>query len=99
MTNLNSAEQILKRLIKKSNRGFRGYPVIEISFYGEKKFSATKAVLRIQLEEGDEVRHFTTMTAEADIRRNAEVIQEIEKLIIDRKFPSLSISTEVKLTK
>ena len=49
------AYQPVKRLSKKVRRGFRGYPVATIAFYGPDAGRASKVAVGIVMTEGDEV--------------------------------------------
>ncbi len=73
-----SGEQARKRLGKKAKRGFRGFPVATIAFYGPDGSMATKVAVGIILgqdREPAELRRW--LTEGADIRGDAQVAEEI----------------------
>ena len=59
------AYQPVKRLSKKVRRGFRGYPVATIAFYGPDAGRASKVAVGIVMTEGEEVADLATL----DVRR------------------------------
>jgi hypothetical protein len=75
-------EKAKKRIAKQVKKGFKGYPQIAISYFGENIDCATQVVVQFTLEEGAEVQEerFASMT---DAREN-EVIQSALVKIIER---------------
>jgi hypothetical protein len=71
-------ERARKRLGKKAKRGFRGYPVATIAFYGPNNTTATKLTVGIVPAEHADVsdlrRWFSKTT---DIRNDATVAQDV----------------------
>jgi len=71
-----------KRLQKKSKRGFRGYPVATIGFYGPDDSTASKVAVGIIAGENEEAlaleRWFSNDT---DIRNSPEIGEEIQEFI------------------
>ncbi len=62
------AYQPVKRLSKKARRGFRGYPVATIAFYGPDTGRASKVAVGIVMAEGEDV---------ADLRRWTSVDRDV----------------------
>ncbi len=66
------------KLKKKAKRGFRGYPIATVTYYGPDDKRASKASVGIILEEGGEVDPLQRWFNEAsDIRLDARVAEEI----------------------
>ena len=68
-------------LAKKARRGFRGYPIATIAFYGPDNMRASKVAIGIVRAEGadPEMRHM--FSDEGDIRKDMEIAEEILKLL------------------
>ena len=67
----------MKRLRRKTKRGFRGYPVGTIAFYGPDDSRASKVVVAILESEGSEPSEMQKWYSEdTDLRRNEEVLEE-----------------------
>jgi len=77
-------------LAKKARKGFRGYPVATISFYGPTDSFASKAAVGIVLHEGGEAdlleRWFSD---EVDIRFNRPIIRQIGEFIRSHNVKSV----------
>src|SRR4051812_45932864 len=70
--------QAVKRLGKKARRGFRGYPVATIAFYGPDNRMATKAAVAIVLaaeQEPADLRRW--LSHDRDVRTDPEIATEI----------------------
>ncbi len=71
-------ERARKRLGKRAKKGFRGYPVATVAFYGPNDVTATKLTVGIVLTEGADVadlrRWFSDRT---DIRVDTTVAEEV----------------------
>jgi len=69
-------------LAKRAKRGFRGYPVATIAFYGPSAHCASKVVVAIVEEEGKEPHILRTWHCEeGDIRQDDEIGYEIVQFI------------------
>ena len=68
-----------KRLSKKAKRGFRGWPVATVAFYGPDDTRATKVSVGILPSEGDEVSELRRWFSEGsgDIRNDASVTDQV----------------------
>ncbi len=69
-----------KRLSKKINKGFQGYPSVTIAYYGPNDKLATKVVLGYIAEENAEAQIETFIT-KTDIREDITVQTAIIKII------------------
>jgi hypothetical protein len=69
-------------LTKKARRGFRGYPVATIAFYGPDARRATKVAVGIVRSEGGEPDPLERWFAEeGDIRKDPTVLEEVLELV------------------
>ena len=70
--------QAVKRLGKKARRGFRGYPVATIAFYGPDNRMATKVAVAIVLaaeQEPAELRRW--LSEDRDVRTDPQIATEV----------------------
>jgi len=65
-----------KALRKKAKKGFRGYPIATVAFYGPTDQKATKLVVSVIAREDAEPDPMRKWFSEADLRRDAEVLAE-----------------------
>lgn len=81
-----------KRIAKQVKKGFKGYPQISLSYFGESADVATEVVVRFTLEEGAEPQEerFATKT---DARED-EVIQSALVKIIERANANTVVEIE-----
>ena len=76
------AYQPVKRLSKKGRRGFRGYPVATIAFYGPDAGRASKVTVGIVMTEGEEVADLRRWTSvDRDVRRDPAIAASILEFI------------------
>ncbi|MCV2401593.1 hypothetical protein OFY17_01735 [Marinomonas sp. C2222] len=71
-----------KRIAKKVKMGFKGYPQVEFSYFGETEEKATKVVVTFTFEEGAEPQE-QSFTSQDDVRED-EVIQSALVKIMER---------------
>ena len=80
-----------KRLEKKARRGFRGYPVATLAFYGPDDRRASKAVASIIEGEGEELAHMRKWYSEhADVRYDADIMEDVIAFI--GEYGALSVA-------
>ncbi len=75
-------DRFRKRIEKKAKRGFRGYPVATIAFYGPDLSRASKVAVGIIFVEGgsaDELRAW--FSEDSDVRRDAAIFEKITDYI------------------
>ncbi len=65
------------RLKKKAGRGFRGYPVASVAYYGPDNLRASKVAVGITYEEGGEPELKRWFSERGDIRADASVNEEL----------------------
>lgn len=71
-----------KRLRRKSKKGFRGFPVATVAFYGPTDQRATKVVVGIIRSEGAEVEPMKKWFSEtSDVRTDQEIGAEVLSFI------------------
>src|SRR5918998_2816152 len=71
-------EQARKRLAKKAKRGFRGFPVATVAFYGPDDRTATKVAVGIVLAEDQEPAELRRWSTEGtDARADPDLAREI----------------------
>ncbi|GAA3955132.1 hypothetical protein [Allohahella marinimesophila] len=75
-------EKSQKRIAKQVKKGFQGYPLISIVYYGPNESMATKVIVGFTAEEGAEMMT-ETFSTQTDIREDTVVQTTIIK-IIDR---------------
>ena len=71
-------EQARKRLAKKAKKGFRGFPVATVAFYGPDNRRASKLAVGIILAENQEAVELKRWFAEqGDVREDIRVAEEV----------------------
>jgi hypothetical protein len=68
-------------LRKKADRGFKGYPVATVAFYGPDDNSATKVAVGIVINEDNEAKKMQRWFAEDDVRKDPTISKEILQFI------------------
>jgi hypothetical protein len=77
-------ERARKRLSKRAKKGFRGYPVATVAFYGPDDTVATKLTVGIVPAGDAEVTDLRRwFSAGSDIRSDADVAEEVLAFITD----------------
>jgi hypothetical protein len=67
-----------ERLRRKADRGFQGYPVGTVAFYGPDNFRATKVAVGVVHREGDDVREMEKWISEVgDVRDDDMIGQQV----------------------
>ena len=83
-----SVARIKKRLEKKARRGFRGYPLATVAFYGPDDQRASKVVASI-MDSQDEgpVQMRKWYSEHADVRHDADILEEVIAFIAGVRRP------------
>ncbi len=79
-------------LEKQSRRGFRGYPVATVAFYGPDDQSATKVAVGIVAAEGaaaDPLQRW--FSQKADARSDAEIARQIAEFVDTHQVASVAL--------
>jgi hypothetical protein len=86
-----------KRLSKKAKRGFRGWPVATVAFYGPDDTRATKVSVGILPGEGDEVSELRRWFSEGsgDIRNDAGVPEQVLAFIQEAGASSVVMAERI----
>lgn len=72
----------MKALSKKGRRGFRGYPIATVAFYGPDAGRASKVAVGIVLDDSDEVVELERWWSEkGDVRRDPAIGRSVEEFI------------------
>ncbi|HAS64244.1 MAG TPA: hypothetical protein DCS35_17775 [Vibrio sp.] len=81
-----------KRIAKHVKKGFKGYPLVSIGYYGDNKDCATEVVIQFKLTEESEVQEerFATQTD----ARESEVMQTTLLKIIERANAASVVESE-----
>ena len=81
-------------LWKKARKGFRGYPIATVAFYGPTAKLATKVVVGIVPSEGADADPLKRWTSEGDdVRGSREILGEI-LAFLDEQAPKSVVMTE-----
>ena len=81
-----------KRIAKQVKKGFKGYPMITLAYYGNTKKCATEVAIQFKLNENDSVQE-ERFSCETEIREN-ELIQTTLVKIIERANANSVIEIE-----
>lgn len=81
-----------KRIAKQVKKGFNGYPLVSLEYFGKTADSATEVVISFTMEEGGEPQA-QKFACENDIRED-EAIQSILVKIIERADASTVAEVE-----
>jgi hypothetical protein len=83
------AKPPLKPIAKKAKKGFRGYPVATIAFYGPDDKKATKVAVGIipgEPQEATDLRRWLSETT--DVRNDLQILAEIASFMKDHAVKS-----------
>ncbi len=85
-----------KRLQKKAKKGFRGYPVVTIAFYGPDDQFASKVAVGITAREGEETLALERwFTEDIDVRNDPEVGEAISLFIEQYDVKSVVVTNGI----
>ena len=89
-------ERARKRLSKRAKKGFRGYPVATVAFYGPDDTVATKLTVGIIPAENAEVADLRRWVFEGgDIRNDIDVAEEVLAFIADTGAKSVVMTDRI----
>jgi hypothetical protein len=89
-------ERARKRLGKRAKKGFRGYPVATVAFYGPDNTVATKLSVGIVPAEDAEVTDLRRWFSEGtDIRNDVDVAEEVLAFIADADAKSVVMTDKI----
>jgi len=84
-----------KALTKKAKRGFRGYPLATIAFYGPDDRRATKVAVGLVLEAGADPAHLERWFSETDARTDAAIAKRILAFLQERGARSVVMADRI----
>lgn len=83
-------ERFTKALRKKADRGFSGYPIATLAFYGPNDMFSTKVAVGIFLAQGEEPAFLERwFSQDRDVRNDHDVNERILKFIRTREVKSV----------
>lgn len=82
-------------LAKKMRKGFQGYPLATIAYYGPTNNMATKVVASIVENETDEPCIQEKWYSEKDLRRNKKILNEIKDFISTHNVKSAIVPNKI----
>ena len=89
-------ERFTKALRKKADRGFSGYPVATVAFYGPDDKVATKVAVGIVLAEDEEPAFLERWFSEGrDVRNDHDVNEQILKFIRTHEVKSVAMADRI----
>lgn len=91
-----NVDKAKKRIAKRVQRGFKGYPQVSLDYFGKNGDVATEVVVTLLLEEGAEPQE-QRLTSEKDVRED-EAIQSVLLKIIERVEANTVIENPVVST-
>ena len=83
------------QLKKKADRGFRGYPVATVAFYGPDDKCATKVAVGIVQNEHDEADRMERWFADDDVRKDPTINDQILEFIQSQGVRSVVITDRI----
>jgi hypothetical protein len=88
-----SAKQLRQRIDRKAKRGFRGYPVGTIAYYGPDDRVASKVVAAVIASEDAPAEPLSKwVSADVDVRSNAEVLEQVLQFLSDNSVRSVAVT-------
>lgn len=86
-------EHLMKGLEQRARRGFQGYPLGIIAFYGYNDQSASKAIIGIIKEAGGTPAHIKKwVSEEGDLRQDVPTIKELFRYIEAHQVQSIALT-------
>ncbi len=82
-------EQNKKKLTSKARKGFRGYPVATIAYYGPTDKVASKVTVGIIAEESADPEPLNSWYSDNDVRKDARILEEL--LVFIAKYNAKSV--------
>jgi hypothetical protein len=86
-------EHLMKGLERRAQKGFQGYPLGIIAFYGRNDLIANKAVIGIVMEAGSGPEHIRKWIFEnGDLRKDVPTIKELFRYIESHNVVSVALA-------
>lgn len=83
------------RFLKKSKRGFQGYPAATVAFYGPTATYATKVVVGIAKDRSNQIDPLRKWFSESDVRENEDVGLEIAAFLKEHGVLSVAMADRI----
>jgi len=83
------AERNKKKIANKARKGFRGYPLATVAYYGPTDKQATKVVVGIVETEHASPEPMKNWLSEADVRKDASIMEALLGFIADQNVISV----------
>jgi len=85
-----------KAIKRKARKGFRGYPVGSVAYYGPDDRKATKIVAGVVLREGEEPAHLERWLSEgAEIRDDVDVLSAVVEFLRENNVKSVVLMERI----
>jgi len=88
-------ERNKKKLTNKARKGFRGYPVATIAYYGPTDKVASKVTVGIIAEESADPEPLNSWYSDSDVRKDALILEELLVFIAENNAKSLVMVDEI----
>lgn len=85
----------LKSLQRKAKKGFRGYPMATIAFYGPTNQIATKVVVSIVAYKEADPDPIQKWFSESDIRKDKDIMEQIHDMIMNHRVLSVAMLNKI----
>ena len=82
-------------LTKKAKKGFQGYPLATIAYYGPDNKKATKVAVGIILKEDEGAKIMEKWFSEKDLRRDIKINNEIKNFILKQGVKSVVMAPKI----
>jgi hypothetical protein len=89
------AERIGKTFKKNTKKGFRGYPVATVVFYGPDDRTATKVVASIVAHDGADPEPMTKWYSDGDVRNDESILSAVKEFLADQGARSVVIPDRI----
>lgn len=82
-------------MASKARKGFRGYPVATVAYYGRTDKEATKVVVGIVPIENASPEPMKTWLSDVDVRKDSTITEEVLDFIADNKASSVIMADKI----
>lgn len=82
-------ERNKKKIANKARKGFRGFPVATVAYYGPTDKKATKVTVALIEKDGAEPESLKSWFSDPDIRQDALILEDILAFIADHNVKSV----------
>jgi len=89
------ADRNKKKMASKARKGFRGYPIATVAYYGPTDKEATKVVVGIVPTENASPEPMKTWLSDVDVRKDSTITEEVLDFIADNKASSVIMADKI----